>query len=156
MEFEASRATCKDANMELVELETKEEYDAVLQILEDNKDSLGSYHYLGAQASDLKEWKWINGGKFAYEMQLEAFDSDEEDASCVQYSKGSSKYFTYRCTDSVPQVICEKDNKQVSSPSAEATPIKPKYSYPASVYLLILATVFSLVGLWQITYYCCC
>jgi hypothetical protein len=121
MDFEASSAVCKNANMKLVELETKEEFDAILKLFDDKEDLLYSYHYLGAQANNLNEWKWINGGKFAYEMHLDAFDSDEEEEEvpCVQYSKSSSKYFTYRCSDIVPQVICEKDD--IASEDNEST-----------------------------------
>jgi hypothetical protein len=179
----------------MVELETKEEYEAILKIFEDKKESLGSYHYLGAQSNELGEWKWISGKKFSYEMNLDAFDSDEDEGYCIQYFRDSSKYYSYKCTDTVPQVICEIDGKLVSStenPTTKYTepeevtefnepePVgteysgisnkisllaqnitqnivnEQKYSYPASVYLIILAGVFILVALWQMIYCCCC
>jgi hypothetical protein len=167
--------------MKLVELETKEEYEAILKIFKDKWEPLGSCHYLGAQSNELGEWKWINSGKFSYEMNLEAFDSDEDQGFCIQYFRSSSKYFSYICTDTVSQVVCEKDSKKVSSiefnePDSVRTEYsgisnkfsfvaqnitenianEQKYSYPASVYLLILPGVFILVALWQMIYCCCC
>jgi hypothetical protein len=100
--------------MNLVELETEEEFDAIIKILEDKKESLHSRHFLGAQADDSGEWKWINGGKFAYEIYLEALDSDEQPGSCVEYTSSILKYYIFPCTDTVTQVVCEKQEKKIA------------------------------------------
>jgi hypothetical protein len=105
--------------MKLVELETKKEYDAILQIFEEKKQYLPSYHYLGVQADESGEWKWINGEKVSYETSFGDIDSDEEQF-CVQYSISSSKYFSFSCTDDLNEAVCEKEEKKIAGDHNEA------------------------------------
>jgi hypothetical protein len=105
--------------MKLVELETKEEYDAILKIFKEKEDSLHSYHYLGVQADESGEWKWINGEKVSYETSFGGIDSDEEQF-CVQYSKSSSKYFSFSCYDDLYEAVCEKEEKKIAGDNNEA------------------------------------
>jgi hypothetical protein len=95
--------------MKLVELETKEEHDAILKIFKKKQRFLKTYHYLGAQSNDLGEWKWISGGKLSSEINLEVFESYEDDGSCIKYSTRVSKYYRYTCGDDVSVAICEKE-----------------------------------------------
>jgi hypothetical protein len=173
--------------MKLVALETKEEFDAILQIFKNKYESLGSTHFLGGQLDNLRtEWKWVSGEKFSYRMNLEPYDSEENQGFCILYYPGSLSYYSNDCTYVTSQVVCEnvssiespttkyiepEETTEFYEPEPDGTeysgilnrilnitegPIKPKYSYSASVYFLILAGVFILVALWQMIYCCCC
>jgi hypothetical protein len=77
-------------------------------------------HYLGAHANDLGEWKWMNGDKFSYEMNLQAYDSEEEEDFCIQFGSSALKYYAYTCTKTLIQVVCEKEEKKIAGDDKNA------------------------------------
>ncbi len=105
--------------MKLLELNTKEEYDAVTKSFAQGGVLIHN-HYLGAQLNDFGEWKWIYGGKFSHKIEMSYYTQDN--GNCAVYFSLESKYYIVPCSDTVNQVICEKEEGSSNeSESSEET-----------------------------------
>ncbi len=92
--------------MTLVELETKEKFDALMEIFKGENTSVEP-HFVGAQKNETGEWNWINGGEHSYQVEFGLLNGGEENDSCLQYSAGTS-YSVVPCSDNVAQLVCQK------------------------------------------------
>jgi hypothetical protein len=100
--------------MELVEMETRKEFNAVHGFLKGAKHSSWTSpgSFAGAKQNEAGKWKWINGEEISYEIDISDLrDSDEESEEnelCLMYDH-SIKYYTVReCKFITTNVICEK------------------------------------------------
>jgi hypothetical protein len=108
--------------MKLVELETKEEYEALTKTFDSYPFLTIKYHFLGAKKNDAGEWVWIeNGSKLSYEIELKDYFLSDKRSLCraLQYSRIDRQYYVYDCNDRVRQVICEEE--EVFAESLETT-----------------------------------
>jgi hypothetical protein len=102
--------------MDLVEMETKEEFDAVHGFLKGAKHlswaSPGSF--AGAQQNEAGKWKWINSGVLSYEIDISDIrDSDEQDEACLMYDNVRKYFYVEECKSSTTNVVCEKKENAV-------------------------------------------
>jgi hypothetical protein len=92
--------------MTLVELETKEKFDALMEMFKNENPSIES-HFIGARKNRTGEWNWINGGEHSYQVELSVLNRGDEKDSCLQYSAGTS-FSVVPCSDNVAQLVCQK------------------------------------------------
>jgi hypothetical protein len=92
--------------MKLLELETREEHDAVVKILKYTDVPISNF-FFGAKFNEDDGWSWINGGKFSYDLKFISFDST---GPCIKYSGLWSSFYDSLCDkDDINQVACEKE-----------------------------------------------
>jgi hypothetical protein len=92
--------------MTLLELETREEHDAVLKILADTDLFIRNF-FIGAKLFKGVGWSWINGGEFLYEPNRMSFYSP---GHCMAYSKLWTSFYITLCNDEdINKTICEKE-----------------------------------------------
>jgi hypothetical protein len=91
--------------MTLVELETKEKSDALMEMFKKQNPSIEP-HFVGAQKNDKNKWNWINGGEHSYQLDLSISNGGDEN-DCLQYSAGTS-FSVVPCSDTVAQLVCQK------------------------------------------------
>jgi hypothetical protein len=117
--------------MELVELETKKEFDAFREIRKGLNEQLIFFpgSFAGAQKNEAGKWKWVNSEVFSYEIpMIHRMQSYEHDEPCLMYD---DDYFNvYSCEVKTSKVICEKNENGVShiaenqeSTTSTATPV---------------------------------
>jgi hypothetical protein len=101
--------------MDLVEMETKGEFDAVHQILQ-GAEHLGwgsPYIYAGAQQNEAGKWKWISSGVVSNGIGISDYRfSDEQNEPCLLYSKTRDYLVIRSCKYKTTNVICEKVENQ--------------------------------------------
>jgi hypothetical protein len=100
--------------MKLVELETKEEYEALQKSFKALPSFSVLHHYLGTKLNGAGEWTWIeNGSKVSDYLKIVDEDGVVKDGkeACVgaQYSPYNQKYYAVKCGDTVFRTVCEKE-----------------------------------------------
>jgi hypothetical protein len=114
--------------MELVELETKKEFDAFQEITKGLKYEHISFpgSFAGAMKTEAEKWKWIKSGVLSYNLpMINKMQSYDHSKPCLMYDKD---YFNVcSCEAKTSKVICEKNENGVShiAENQESTTPKP-------------------------------
>jgi hypothetical protein len=121
---------CKNANMKLVEMETKEEFAAMQKNLKDSGEN--HWSFAGVQRNEAGKWKWINGGEISSEISFfDLMDSEEEREPCLTFDESKYAELTIlECDTGSSLVTCEKVEKVVVNQETgvrQALDDKPKF-----------------------------